>query len=135
MPRILAIDYGKKRTGLAWSDPNQIIASALETVGTEDLQAYVKSLFDREEIETIVLGMPTKLDGSDTDITAEVRLFEAHLKQAYPQVKIELWDERFTSKMAMQALISSGMSKKKRRNKGEIDKMAATIMLQEYMGL
>lgn len=133
MPRILAIDYGKKRTGLAWTDLSQIIASALETVDTGNLKPYLKNLFEKEPIETILLGYPTRTDGTDTHITQEVKEFSEFLQKTYPSIKIVLWDERFSSKMAMQALLDGGMSKKKRRQKGQLDKMAATLMLQEYM--
>ncbi len=134
MPRILAIDYGKKRTGLAWTDINQIIATALDTVDTSKLKPFLKNLIEKEPIETLVLGYPTRSDGSDTHITKEVKSFSVYLRNTFPGLKIELWDERFTSKLAMQALIDGGMSKKKRRDKRELDKMSATIMLQEYLG-
>lgn len=135
MQRILAIDYGKKRTGLAWTDVNQIIATALETVDTSKLKPYLKELLEKEPIGSILLGFPTRNDGSDTHITQEVRDFEGYLKKTWPDVRVELWDERFSSKMAMQAMLDGGLSKKKRREKGQVDKIAATLMLQEFLGI
>ncbi|MCI4668313.1 MAG: Holliday junction resolvase RuvX [Bacteroidia bacterium] len=134
MPRILAIDYGKKRTGLAWTDPMQIIATALDTVDTSGLKDHLGKLIQNEAIEKFLLGYPTRTDGSDTHVTQDVRNFASYLEKTYPEIKLELWDERFTSRMAMQAMLDGGMSKKKRRQKGQLDKLSATIMLQEYLG-
>jgi putative holliday junction resolvase len=133
MPRILAIDYGAKRTGLAVTDPLKIIASALETVFTEKLIEYLKNYVKNEEIEAFVVGMPLNLDSSETDGTAYVKRFIEELKTVFPAIPIHLEDERFTSKMAVSAMISGGMKKKDRQNKGNIDKISATIILQSYM--
>ncbi|MEM7656980.1 MAG: Holliday junction resolvase RuvX [Bacteroidota bacterium] len=133
MPRILAIDYGGKRTGLAWTDPLQLIGSALDTVATAHFWEKLKHLMETEEIEAIVLGYPTRIDGSDSHITEEVRGVHTKLQASYPQVAIHLWDERFTSQMAMDALIEAGVPRKKRRDKALVDRMSATIMLQEFL--
>jgi putative holliday junction resolvase len=133
MPRILALDYGLKRTGLAWTDPMQIIATGLTTVPTEQLEARLQALFQQEDIEALVLGYPTRNDGSDTHATAAVRTLKEQLEKAHPDLKIHLWDERFTSKLAVQALLDSGASKKKRREKGLVDQVSATIILQEFL--
>ncbi|MFT7420827.1 MAG: putative Holliday junction resolvase [Psychromonas sp.] len=133
MPRILAIDYGGKRSGLAVTDPLQIIATALETVPTKSLLAYLKVYLEKEEVDCFVVGAPTNLDGSDTDATAMVKAFSLTLQETFPNKKIHFIDERFTSKMAFQSMIDSGFSKKQRREKGNIDKIAATIILQDFM--
>ena len=131
--RILAIDYGKKRCGLAWTDPLQLIATALKTIPHSELRPYLKELFEQEAIPTVVLGYPTRWDGSDTDITEEVRAFQRWLVQEFPELEVCLWDERFTSRRSMQTLIASGVKKKKRRNKGLLDQISATLILQEYL--
>lgn len=133
MARVIAIDYGKKRTGLAWTDPMQLIASALETVPTDRLEARLQVLVGQEDIEGFVLGMPTRLDGTDTDSTASVRSFEVRLRKMFPGRAVELWDEQFTSKMAKAAMLEAGFSKKKRRDKSLVDQISATILLQEYL--
>ncbi|MEM9983903.1 MAG: Holliday junction resolvase RuvX [Bacteroidota bacterium] len=133
MPRILAIDYGLKRTGLAWTDPLQIIATGLDTVATEQLAAKLDQLMQSQEIEAIVLGYPTRTDGSDTHATEAVRNLHQRLKTSYPALTIHLWDERFTSRIAKQTLLESGASRKKRRQKGLIDQISATLILQEFM--
>lgn len=133
MPRILALDYGLKRTGLAWTDPQQIIATGIGTEPTETLPAKLADLMAREEIEAIVLGYPTRSDGSDTHATEAVRQLAEQLRRDYPAVALHLWDERFTSKIAFRAMLESGMSKKRRRDKALIDQTSAVIMLQEFM--
>jgi len=133
MPRILAIDYGKKRTGLAVTDPFQIIASGLTTVETPKLTAFLKDYFSKETVELVIIGMPTNMDDSDTHATPLVRKFIEQFKKAYPHIPIQEVDERFTSKMASQAMIQMGLKKKQRQNKALVDEIAATIMLQEYM--
>jgi putative holliday junction resolvase len=133
MPRIVAIDYGGKRTGIAVSDPLQIIATALETVPTKELFSFLKEYSSKEEIESFVVGEPKNLDGSDTDASQMVRNFLVQLKSQFPEKPIHLIDERFTSKMAMQSLIASGTKKKDRKVKGNIDKVSATIILQDFM--
>jgi len=133
MPRILAIDYGAKRTGLAVTDPSKIIASALETVPTDNLLAYLKKYTQNEAVEAFVVGMPKNLDGTITDGTPYVERFVVELKNIFPEIPIHLHDERFTSKMAMQTMIAGGMKKKDRQIKGNIDKISAVIILQSFM--
>ncbi|MEM0998490.1 MAG: Holliday junction resolvase RuvX [Bacteroidota bacterium] len=133
MARIIAIDYGLKRTGLAWTDPLQIIASGLETVLTKELEAKLEALVRREEVEAFVLGMPTNLDGEDTHTTQPVLKFKQRLEKLFPDREVILWDEQFTSKMAMRAMIEAGVPKKKRRNKALVDQVSATIILQDYL--
>lgn len=133
MARVIAIDYGKKRTGLAWTDPLEMIASALETVPTERLAERLKTLVAQEDVRGFVLGMPTRLDGSDTDSTPAVRGFERKLRKMFPDREVTLWDEQFTSKMAVQAMVRAGFSKKKRRDKSLVDQISATLILQEYL--
>lgn len=133
MARIIAIDYGLKRTGLAWTDPLQIIATGIGSVETKILETELKKLMTSEIIEAIVLGYPTKGDGSDTDSTEAVRAFEQQLHTWFPATVIHLWDERFTSKMAFQTMIDSGLKQKKRRDKHLINEISATLILQEYL--
>jgi len=133
MPRILAIDYGAKRTGLAVTDPSKIIASALETVPTDNLLAYLKKYTQNEAVEAFVVGMPKNLDGTTTDGMPYVERFVVELKNIFPEIPIHLHDERFTSKMAMQTMIAGGMKKKDRQIKGNIDKISAVIILQSFM--
>jgi putative holliday junction resolvase len=133
MPRILAIDYGTKRVGLAVTDPLKIIASALDTVHSKDIFVFLKTYLEIEEVEAFVVGMPVNLDGEDTNNTPHVKGFVKNLKKTYPDIPVHLHDERFTSKMALQAMIAGGSSKKDRREKGNIDKISATIILQSYM--
>jgi|SRR6185437_4410590 len=133
MPRILCIDYGKKRTGIAVTDPLQIIATGLTTVDTYELISFLKNYFLREEVELIVIGEPKNLDDSDTHATPLVQHFIKKLEKEFPKIPVKTVDERFTSKMAKQAMIDMGMKKKDRRNKRTVDEIAATIMLQEYM--
>lgn len=135
MARILAIDYGLRRTGLAWTDPLQIIATGLDCVETNVLEAKLKLLFATEKIEKIVLGLPTHFDGSDTDATQAVRAFSEKLKEWFPEVSVVFQGERMTSKWAMEAMISAGVKKKKRKDKQLINQVSATIILQEYMNI
>lgn len=135
MPRILAIDYGAKRTGLAVTDPSKIIASALETVPTDKLLDYLKKYIQTEAVEAFVVGMPKNLNGTSTDGTAYVERFVVELKNIFPETPIHLHDERFTSKMAVQSMIAGGMKKKDRQIKGNIDKISAVIILQSFMEL
>ncbi len=133
MPRILAIDYGTKRVGLAVTDPLKIIASALETVHSKDVIVFLKTYLEIEEVEAFVVGMPVNLDGEDTNNTSHVKGFVKNLQKTFPDIPVHLHDERFTSKIALQAMILSGYSKKDRREKGNIDKISAVIILQSYM--
>lgn len=131
--RILAIDYGKKRTGLAVTDPLQLIASGLTTVLTHELIPYLKKYMAQEAVELIVIGEPKNLDGEDTHGTALVTECIRILGKNFPEMPIKKMDERFTSKMAFRSLIDSGVKKKDRQNKALIDEVSATIILQEYL--
>lgn len=133
MSRILAIDYGKKRTGLAVTDPEKIIASGLATVNTPVLLPYLKDYTAREKVELFVVGYPKNLDGSDTDATGLAEQCIRMLGKHFPAIPVKKLDERFTSKMAMQSMIDSGLKKKERRNKALIDQISATIILQDYL--
>lgn len=133
MARIVALDIGGKRTGIAETDPMQIIATPKDTVETRNLIDYLKQLFAGDIYETIVIGDPKNLDGGDSDNSQRVRELVTKLQNAFPKMKVVLQDERFSSKMAMQSMIASGMKKMKRREKGEIDKVSAAIILQSYM--
>ena len=133
MGRILSIDYGKKRTGIAVTDPLKIIATGLTTVETPKLMAFLKDYFSKELVEEVIVGMPTNMDDSDTHATPLVRAFIKAFQKAHPQIPINEVDERFTSKMASQAMLQMGLKKKQRQNKSLVDEIAATIMLQEYL--
>lgn len=133
MGRLLAIDYGKKRTGLAVTDPLKIIATALETVPTDTLLNYLEEYQKQEEIEAFVIGKPQSLQGEETDATPLVEKFVQELTKKYPTIPIHQHDERFTSKIALNAMIAGGTSKKYRQNKGNLDKVSAVIILQSYM--
>jgi putative holliday junction resolvase len=133
MPRILAIDYGLKRTGIAVTDPLKIIASALTTIESPKLINFLKDYFKQEEVELIVMGEPKNWDETDTHATPLVRKIVEKLKKEFPKMPIKLVDERYTSKMATAAMIDMGLKKKQRRDKSLVDKIAATIILQEYL--
>lgn len=133
MARILAIDLGLKRTGIATTDPLQIIATALETVETSHLISFLQDYIEREPVERFVVGLPKKLNNEDTDMTQPVHRLVETLKKKFPTVPVALVDERFTSSIAKQAMISGGMKKKDRRVKGNVDKVSATLILQSYM--
>lgn len=133
MGRVISIDYGSKRVGLAVTDPMKIIASPLETVHSKDVENYLKAYFGNEEVETIVVGMPKNLNNEDTNATPLVRAFVNRIKKVFSDKHIVLHDERFTSKMAMDAMIMSGSKKKDRQQKGNIDKVSAAIILQSYL--
>lgn len=133
MPRILAIDYGRKRTGIAVTDPMQIIASALTTLETKQVLNFLQTYTKQESVERIIIGFPVNWDGSDTDATPYVRSFIGQIKKHVPDIPVETVDERFTSSMAKQAMLEMGMKKKDRQQKGNVDQIAATIMLQEYL--
>jgi len=133
MARILCIDYGLKRTGIAVTDPLQIIATGLTTVDSKELIPFLKKYFQQEQVELIVIGEPKNLDDSDTHATPLVNAIIVKLKKEFPQIPLKTVDERFTSKLAKQAMIDMGMKKKDRRNKRTADEIAATIMLQEFM--
>jgi putative Holliday junction resolvase len=133
MARILAIDYGGKRCGLAATDSLQIVASPIGFQPTDQLLPFLKNYFEKEEVETVVLGLPTRMDGTDTDATPLVRAFQERFKKEFPNKPIVLHDESHSSQDAAHAMVMSGMKKKKRREKGQIDTIAATIILQSYM--
>ncbi|RYZ29502.1 MAG: Holliday junction resolvase RuvX [Chitinophagaceae bacterium] len=133
MGRILSIDYGKKRTGIAVTDPLKIIATGLTTIETPKLVAFLKDYFSKEKVEEVIIGMPTNMDDSDTHATPLVRKFIEQFKKNFPALPISEVDERFTSKMATQAMLEMGLKKKQRQNKALVDEIAATIMLQEYL--
>jgi len=133
MGRILAIDYGTRRCGIAVTDPLQIIASGLTTVSSSDLFSFLGKYMAEEEVEAIVVGYPLELDGSPTRITHLVKGLIRQLKKRFPDVRIETMDERYTSAEAQQLLLQTGVRKKKRREKGLIDKLSAAIILNDYM--
>jgi putative Holliday junction resolvase len=133
MARIICIDYGGKRTGLAVTDPLQIIASALTTVATKDLFPFLKEYFAKEPVDLILIGDPLNLDDTATHATPLVAEAVKRLQKEFPQIPLKKVDERFTSKMASRAMVEMGMKKKDRQVKGNIDQIAATIMLQEYL--
>jgi len=133
MARIIAIDFGAKRTGIAATDPERIIASPLGYKQSDELMDFLKEYFSKEEVDEIVLGYPTNHDGEDTDATPLVRKFKDSLQKNFPDKKIILHDESFTSKIAQEAIRDGGLKKKKRREKGMIDSIAATLILQSYM--
>jgi putative holliday junction resolvase len=134
MARIMAIDYGLKRTGLAVTDPLQIIATGLTTVESPKLIPFLKDYFKREVVELIVIGEPKNWDDTDTHATPLVRQIMVRLQKEFPAIPLVPVDERYTSKMASRAMIDMGMKKKQRRNKAMVDEIAATILLQEYLG-
>ena len=133
MGRIMAIDYGRVRTGLAVTDPLRIIATALTTVETPTLLSYLKNYCAREEVDIFVVGEAKHLDGTPSESMQLIEPFVTKLRDTFPDKEVARIDERFTSKMAFQTMIDSGLKKKQRRDKGMIDQIAATIMLQDYM--
>ena len=133
MARILAIDYGGKRTGIAVTDPLQIIATGLETIESKELIPFLKKYFAAEEVELIIIGLPKNWDDSDTHGTPLVLAAIKKLQKEFPAMPVKTVDERYTSKMAKDAMLEMGMKKKDRRVKGNVDVIAATIMLQEFM--
>jgi len=133
MARIVAIDYGIKRTGLAVTDPLQIIATALDTVPTTELLDYLKKYTAKETVEHFVVGYPRNMDNSPSEAAAYIDTFLKQLQQAFPSIAISLEDERFTSKIAFQTMIDAGVKKMDRRNKATIDKVSAVIILQSFM--
>lgn len=133
MGRLLAIDYGSKRIGLAVTDPLKIIASPLDTVHSKDIISYLKNYEASGEVEAFIVGMPKTLQNKDTNASSLVRHFVNLLKKNFPDKPIHLHDERYTSKMALDAMIAGGTKKKDRRDKGTIDKVSAAIILQSYL--
>ncbi len=133
MGYLIGIDFGTKRTGLACTDPNKIIASGLNNLPTHEVISYLKELCETDNIESFVIGRPLQKDGSLADIEIHIRSFIKLLKKNFPEHKIERYDERFTSKMAFQTMIEGGLKKKKRSNKGLLDQISATLILQSYL--
>lgn len=133
MPKVLGIDYGKVRTGLAITDELQIIASPLQTVPTKDLLPALQKIIEKEKIFTIVLGEARRLDGSESDISIEQEKFAAVLQKKFPTLKIVRVDEAFTSKMAAQSMIMSGMKKSDRQKKENLDMISAALILRSYL--
>lgn len=129
----MALDYGQKRTGVAVTDPLQIIASALTTVETKMLVPFLNQYFAREQVEKVIIGYPLNLDGTPTHNTERVEKFIERFIRVYPLIPIEKIDETYTSKMAVEVMIASGMKKTERRKKENIDKISAAILLQEYL--
>lgn len=133
MARILSIDYGKKRTGIAVTDSLQLIANGLDVVETKNLEEYIANYLAKEEVETIVVGYPRQTNGEDSENMKRITPFYNRLKKLYPNVNVELYDERFTSVLAHQTIIASGIGRKARQNKGLVDQISATIILQDYL--
>jgi putative holliday junction resolvase len=133
MARIICIDYGLKRTGIAVTDPLQIIATGLTTISSPELIKFLKDYFTKEEVELLIIGEPKNWDDTDTHATPLVKAITKKLMKEFPKLPIKTVDERFTSKMAKDAMLEMGMKKMQRRNKALIDEIAATIMLQEYL--
>ncbi|WP_088324794.1 Holliday junction resolvase RuvX [Polaribacter tangerinus] len=133
MARILAIDFGKKRTGIAVTDELQIIASGLTTVATPELIAFLKNYTSKEKVSLFLVGKPKQMDNSDSESESLIIPFLEKLTKSFPKIPVTRVDERFTSKMAFQTMIDSGMNKKQRRNKAMVDEISATIILQSYL--
>ncbi|MDQ3291331.1 MAG: Holliday junction resolvase RuvX [Bacteroidota bacterium] len=133
MGRIVAIDYGNKRVGLAVTDPLKLIATPLDTIHTKDIYDFLKKYSQEQEVEAFVVGMPKKLDNSPTDVTSAVIGFVRKLQKEIPAIPVHTLDERFTSRMAFQAMIAGGLKKKDRQNKATVDKVSAAIILQSYL--
>lgn len=133
MGRILALDYGTKRTGIAVTDELQLIASGLTTVDTKELMAFLKDYFCIEKVELILVGQPKQKDGTDSDVEKYILEFIVNFKKLFPDLEVKRVDERFTSKLAFKTMIDSGLKKKQRQNKALIDEISATIILQDYL--
>lgn len=133
MSKILAIDYGSKRVGVAITDSLKIIATGLLTVSTINIYSFLEEIIQKEKISHIVIGLPKNLDNSNTDSTYEISVFINKLKQLYSNIVVDSIDERFTSSMAKKTILSSGVSKKRRRDKALVDQVSATIILQSYL--
>ncbi|MGI6074419.1 MAG: Holliday junction resolvase RuvX [Fermentimonas sp.] len=133
MARLLSIDYGRKRTGIAVSDPLQIIANGLTTVETSKLLEFLDDYLKKEEVEVVVVGLPKHMSGELSENMKRIEPFVNRFKKLYPEIPVEYYDERFTSKMAQQAMLDGGLKKKARRSKELVDEISATIILQGYM--
>lgn len=133
MARILGIDYGLKRTGIAVTDPLQIIASSLDTVATGELMDFLKKYIEEEEVEAIIFGEPLHKDGNPTHVAKAIYKFIKKVKKEFPDLKVELQDERYSSAEARKVILNSGAKKKKRRDKALVDKISAALILEEWM--
>ena len=133
MPRIIAIDYGIKRTGIAVTDELQIIASGLTTIPSNTAIVFLSDYFSKEKVSKVLIGEPKQMNGQPSESTEIIEKFVSNFKISFPEMTIERVDERFTSKMAFQTMIDSGLKKKQRQNKALVDEIAATIMLQDYL--
>lgn len=133
MGRILAIDYGKKRTGLAVTDILRITANPLITIETKQLMTWLKDYFAKENVDEVVVGYPKQMNGEDSESMQYIRVFLAQFEQTFPSIPIKLYDERFTSVLAHQAMIDGGMKRSQRQNKMMVDKIAACIILEGYL--
>lgn len=133
MSRIMSIDYGAKRTGIAVTDPLQMIANGLTTVATAQLHDFIKNYLEKEDVECIVIGLPKQTNGADSENMKRITPFVNRLRKLYPHIKIEYYDERFTSVLAHQTMLDSGIGRKSRQDKALVDKISATIILQDYM--
>ena len=133
MARILSIDYGKKRTGLAVTDPLQLIAGGLATVSTYQLLDFLRSYFQKESVECVVVGEPRQTNGKPSENMARVKTFVGRFKKEFPHIKVEMYDERFTSTLAHNAMMDAGLGRKARQDKALVDEISATIILQSYM--
>ncbi|HLU81082.1 MAG TPA: Holliday junction resolvase RuvX [Flavobacteriaceae bacterium] len=133
MGKILALDYGSKRTGIAITDELQLIASGLTTVFTSELMDFLKQYFASEKVELVLVGEPKQKDGTHSNIEAEIQKFLKQFSEVFPDMEVVRVDERFTSKMAFQTMIDSGLKKKQRQNKALVDEISATIILQQYL--
>lgn len=131
--RIIAIDYGTKRTGVAVTDPGQMIASPVETVPSHELMNYLQTYFAREQVELLVVGHPRQMDYSESESMKQIRFFVDAFKKRFTEIPVEWMDERFTSKMALDAMIAGGMKKSDRRVKGQVDKVSAALILQSFL--
>ena len=133
MGQILAVDFGKKRCGLAATDDLRIRASGLDTVETSVLMEYLKKYFEKNTVDEVVIGLPTDLKGNMSEVEQDIQKFIEELKNEFPEVSVERFDERFTSKIASYFISQSGKNKKQRQEKGLIDKVSATLILQQYL--
>ncbi len=133
MSRILAIDYGQKRTGIAVTDTLQMIANGLATVETKELEKFIVDYVAKEDVSVIVVGKPTQMNGEDSENMKRIEPFFSRLKKLFPEKEITYYDERFTSVLAHQTMLQSGIGKKARQNKALVDKISATIILEDYM--
>ena len=130
---LVGIDYCTKRTGLAYTDPNKIIASGLKNLPTYQVISYLKQFRETETVDCFIVGKPLQKDGTPSEVESQIKVFVEELKRNFPDCKIERYDERFTSKMALQAMIDGGLKKRQRSDKGMVDQVSATIILQSYL--